>query len=201
MSYSKFTLKRVKQEFNLDIIESQDLFAAIEAVEISDYLRTTLNYNVPLALAISTEKARSELIIANVLLELKRQLNDQISLFSGINFDVDNDRDLNGFCDYLLSQSSEQFYLSAPVVAIVEAKNEQVTVGLGQCIAEMIAAKIFNDREGNPVSRIYGAVTTGNNWKFLKYEGDTVYIDRLEYYIDNVKKIMGILIRMVNLEA
>ncbi len=201
MSYSKFTLKRVKQEFNLDIIESQDLFAAIEAVEISDYLRTTLNYNVPLALAISTEKARSELIIANVLLELKRQLNDQISLFSGINFDVDNDRDLNGVCDYLLSQSSEQFYLSAPVVAIVEAKNEQVTVGLGQCIAEMIAAKIFNDREGNPVSRIYGAVTTGNNWKFLKYEGDTVYIDRLEYYIDNVKKIMGILIRMVNLEA
>ena len=201
MSYSKFTLKRVKQEFNLDIIESQDLFAAIEAVEISDYLHTTLNYNVPLALAISTEKARSELIIANVLLELKRQLNDQISLFSGINFDVDNDRDLNGFCDYLLSQSSEQFYLSAPVVAIVEAKNEQVTVGLGQCIAEMIAAKIFNDREGNPVSRIYGAVTTGNNWKFLKYEGDTVYIDRLEYYIDNVKKIMGILIRMVNLEA
>jgi hypothetical protein len=201
VSYSKFTLKRVKQEFNLDIIESQDLFAAIEAVEISDYLRTTLNYNVPLALAISTEKARSELIIANVLLELKRQLNDQISLFSGINFDVDNDRDLNGVCDYLLSQSSEQFYLSAPVVAIVEAKNEQVTVGLGQCIAEMIAAKIFNDREGNPVSRIYGAVTTGNNWKFLKYEGDTVYIDRLEYYIDNVKKIMGILIRMVNLEA
>jgi len=201
VSYSKFTLKRVKQEFNLDIIESQDLFAAIEAVEISDYLHTTLNYNVPLALAISTEKARSELIIANVLLELKRQLNDQISLFSGINFDVDNDRDLNGFCDYLLSQSSEQFYLSAPVVAIVEAKNEQVTVGLGQCIAEMIAAKIFNDREGNPVSRIYGAVTTGNNWKFLKYEGDTVYIDRLEYYIDNVKKIMGILIRMVNLEA
>jgi hypothetical protein len=201
MSYSNFTLKRVKQEFNLDIIEGQDLFSAIVEVEISDYLRTTLNYNVPLALAISTEKARSELIIANVLLELKRQLNDQIGLFSGINLDVDKDRDLNGFCDYLLSQSSEQFYLSAPVVAIVEAKNEQVIVGLGQCIAEMIAAKIFNDRESNPVSLIYGAVTTGNNWKFLKYEGDVVYIDRLEYYIDNVKKIMGILTKMVKLEA
>ncbi len=201
MSYSNFTLKRVKQEFNLEIIEGQDLFSAIAAVEISDYLRTTLNYNVPLALAISTEKARSELIIANVLLELKRQLNDQMGLFSGINLDVDKDRDLNGFCDYLLSQSSEQFYLSAPVVAIVEAKNEQVTVGLGQCIAEMIAAKIFNDREGNAVSRIYGVVTTGNTWKFLKYEAGAVYIDQLEYYIDNVKKIMGILVRMVNLHA
>ena len=95
MSYSNFTLKRVKQEFKLDIIENQDLFSAIEEVEISEYLSTTLNYNVPLALAISTEKARSELIIANILLELKRQLNDQISLFSGINLDVDKDRDLN----------------------------------------------------------------------------------------------------------
>ena len=124
-----------------------------------------------------------------------------MGLFSGINLDVDKDRDLNGFCDYLLSKSSEQFYLSAPVVAIVEAKNEQVTAGLGQCIAEMIAVQIFNDREGNAVSCIYGVVTTGNTWKFLKYAGDVVYIDRLEYYIDNVKKIMGILIRMVNLEA
>ena len=201
MSYSNFTLKRVKQEFNLTIIESRDLFSTIAEMEICEYLRTTLHYNVPLALAISTEKARSELIIANVLLELKRQLNDQMGLFSGINLDVDKDRDLNGFCDYLLSKSSEQFYLSAPVVAIVEAKNEQVTAGLGQCIAEMIAVQIFNDREGNAVSCIYGVVTTGNTWKFLKYAGDVVYIDRLEYYIDNVKKIMGILIRMVNLEA
>lgn len=201
MSYSNFTLKRVKQEFKLDIIENQDLFSAIEEVEISEYLSTTLNYNVPLALAISTEKARSELIIANILLELKRQLNDQISLFSGINLDVDKDRDLNGFCDYLLSRSSEQFYLSAPVVAIVEAKNEQVTVGLGQCVAEMIAAKIFNEREGNPVSPLYGAVTTGNHWKFLKYEDNVVYIDRLDYYVDKVQKIIGILVKMVNLEA
>ena len=201
MSYSNFTLKRVKQEFKLDIIENQDLFSAIEEVEISEYLSTTLNYNVPLALAISTEKARSELIIANILLELKRQLNDQISLFSGINLDVDKDRDLNGFCDYLLSRSSEQFYLSAPVVAIVEAKNEQVTVGLGQCVAEMIAAKIFNEREGKPVSPLYGAVTNGNHWKFLKYEDNVVYIDRLDYYVDKVQKIIGILVKMVNLEA
>ena len=201
MSYSDFNLKRVKQEFNLSFIENKDLFIEIAEVEISEYLRTTLDYNVPLALAINTEKARSELIISNILLELKRQLNDQISLFSGVNLDVDKSRDLSGFCDYILSKSSEQFYLSAPILAIVEAKNDQVANGLGQCIAEMIAVRIFNDREGNPVKSIYGAVTTGSNWKFLKYENDAVYIDRPEYYIADVNKIMGILVKMMRQEA
>lgn len=201
MSYSDFNLKRVKQEFNLNFIENKDLFLETEEVEISEYLRMTLDYNVPLALAINTEKARSELIIANILLELKRQLNDQISLFSGVNLDVDKSRDLSGFCDYILSKSSEQFYLSAPVLAIVEAKNDQVTNGLGQCVAEMIAARIFNDREGTPVRSIYGAVTTGSAWKFLKYENDVIYIDRPEYYIADINKIMGILVKMMRQEA
>ncbi|NJM10765.1 MAG: hypothetical protein HC889_01555 [Synechococcaceae cyanobacterium SM1_2_3] len=201
MSYSNFTLKRVKEEFSLSIIENEDLFSMVEEIKISEYLDKTLNYNVPLALAISTEKARSELIIANILLELKRILKDQIGLFSGINLDVDKDRDLNGFCDYILSRSSEQFYLSAPIIAIVEAKNEQMTSGFGQCIAEMIAAKIFNEREGNPVQKIYGAVTTGNAWKFLKYQDDSAYIDKLEYYISNVGKIMAILVKMVKQEV
>ncbi len=201
MSYSDFSLKRAKQEFNLNFIENKNLFLETEEVEISEYLRMTLDYNVPLALAINTEKARSEFIIANILLELRRQLNDQISLFSGVNLDVDKNRDLSGFCDYILSKSSEQFYLSAPVLAIVEAKNDQVANGLGQCIAEMIAVRIFNDREGNPVSSIYGAVTTGSNWKFLKYENDVIYIDRPEYYIADVNKIMGILVKTMCQEA
>jgi hypothetical protein len=201
MPYSNFTLKRVKEEFDLDVVENRDLFSTIEEVEVSDYLETTLNYNVPLALAISTEKARSEMIISNVLIELKKLLNDEIGLFSGINLDIDKDRDLNGFCDYIISKSSEQFYLNSPIVAIVEAKNEQLTSGLGQCIAEMIASKIFNENEGNNVDKIYGAVTTGNTWKFLKYINNTAYIDKLEYHIANVNMIMGIFVKMVHQEA
>jgi len=201
MPYSNFTLKKVKQEFDLKVIENRALFSQIEEIEVSDYLKTTLNYNVPLALAIGTEKARSELIISNVLLELKKYLNDELSLFSGISLDVDVDRDLNGFCDYILSQSSEQFYLNSPIIAIVEAKNEQLTSGLGQCLAEMVASKIFNEKEGNAISKIYGAITTGNTWKFLKYENETAYIDKPEYHIDNVNKIMGIFVKMVSQEA
>ncbi|CAN2044985.1 Restriction endonuclease [Candidatus Magnetomoraceae bacterium gMMP-1] len=201
MPYSDFTLKKVKSDFKLNIIENQDIFSHIHEIEISEYLNFTLEQNVPLALAINTEKARSEFIIANVLLEVRRLSDNQISLFSGIDFSVDKEQNLNGFCDFILSKSPEQFFISAPVVAVVEAKNENIISGLGQCIAEMIASEIFNKQEANEISTIYGTVTSGNTWKFLKYKDKNMYIDLAEYHIGNVNKIMGILVEMVNQNA
>jgi hypothetical protein len=196
MAYSDFTLKKVKSDFNLKTIETLSLFSEIEDLEISDYLEKTLKRNVPLALSINTEKARSELIIINILLEVKEKLSDKISLFSGIDFNVDKERGLNGFCDYIISTSSEQLYLDVPVIAIVEAKNENIISGIGQCLAEMYAAKIFNEKENNEVSCIYGAVTTGNEWKFLQLIKDLAYIDIQSYYMSDIKKIIGILVNM-----
>jgi len=123
MSYSDFTLKRVKEELNVNVIEDRDLFSCIQEIQISDYLLATLKYNVPLAMAVGTEKIRSELIIANVLLEVRRILGNKISFFSGVNLDVDKEKSLT----------------------VVEAKNEYIAGGLGQCIAEMYASSIFND--------------------------------------------------------
>jgi len=201
MSYSDFTLKKVKEQLKIKVVEDRDLFSKTNEVEISDYLSTTLKYNVPLALAVGTEKFRSELIIANILLEVRRILKDKISLFSGINLEVDKQQDLNGFCDFLISKSPEQYYLNAPIITIVEAKNENISGGLGQCIAEMFAAYLFNEKEGLILPNIYGVVTTGNIWKFLKYELNTVYIDVPEYHVTNINKIVGILVNMVNQEA
>ncbi len=190
MSYSDFGLKKIRSEFNLKIVENEDLFSKVEEVEISDFLATILKQNVPLALAIGTEKASSELIIINILLEIKKQF--KISFFSGIDFTVDKEKGLNGFCDFIISKSPQQLFLDIPVVAVVEAKNEKIVSGLGQCVAEMTAAKIYNEREGNAVSCIYGAVTTGHAWKFLKLEEDTAYIDIEDYYIKYPQKIIGI---------
>jgi hypothetical protein len=195
MSYSDFDLKKVRSAFNLDIIESENLFSNIGAVEVSAFLSEILKQNVPLALAIGTEKASSELIIINIFLELKRQLN--ISFFSGIEFNVDKDKGLNGYCDFILSKSPEQFFLDVPVIAVVEAKNERITSGLGQCIAEMVAAGIYNEREGKSLCCIYGAVTTGHVWKFLKLQDRLIYIDIGDYYINDPEKILGILNYMI----
>lgn len=196
MAYSDFTLKKVKSDFNLKTIENISIFSEVDELEISDYLAKTLKRNVPLALSINTEKARSELIIINILLEVKEKLAEKISLFSGIDFNVDKDRGLNGFCDYIISQSQEQLYLDVPAIAIVEAKNENIISGVGQCLAEMYAARIFNEKEDNKLSCIYGAVTTGNEWKFLQIVKDLAYIDIQSYYLSDIQKIIGILVKM-----
>lgn len=197
MAYSDFSLKKAKSEFGLEFIEGQSLFADLKPIGISHYLEQTLKRNVPLALAINSEKARSELIIINILLEIKEQLHDQISLFSGIDFTVDKEKGLNGFCDYIISASKEQLYLESPVITVVEAKNENIIGGLGQCIAEMVAAKIYNDKEQLVFPVIYGAVTTGDEWKFLKLEDSMVAIDSDIYYISDINKIVAILIEML----
>ena len=80
---------------------------------------------------------------------------------------------------------------------VVEAKNDNIKSGLGQCTAEMVAARVFNEREGAGASLIHGAVTTGSLWRFLKLDGDTVFIDRAEYYVDQLDKILGIFLHCV----
>lgn len=201
MAYSSFTLRDVQKIFQLQIHEEMGLFAAIEPLAISESLALTLAENVPLAVSINTEKARSELIVVNMLLELRRLFQRQVSLFSGVDFTVDKDRGLNGFCDFLMSASSEQLFVNVPVVAIVEAKNDNLMSELGQCAAEMVAAQIFNQREDHPLPAIYGAVTTGTGWIFLKLAEGQIAIDLKEYGIEQPDKIMGILSAMLKHSA
>jgi len=193
MIYSDFDLKKVRNNFGLQIDEKPDLFAEVTPVQPSVKLANALAETPPLAIAINTEKSRSELLITPVLLDLWRQAPSQMSLFSGTEFTVDEARGLTGYCDYILSRSKEQLTINAPVVMIVEAKNESIKGGLGQCVAEMIAAQIFNEREGNAIETIYGAVTTGELWKFLKLVGAVASIDLSDYYIRDVSHILGIL--------
>lgn len=196
MAYSDFTLKKVKKEFTITTVENRSLFSAVDSVEITATLSKILERNVPLALAINTEKARSELIIINILLEVIEHLSQKISLFSGIDFTVDKEKGLTGYCDYILSGSPEQLYLDVPIITIVEAKNESIVSGIGQCIAEMYAADLFNREENKQSQYIYGAVTTGDEWKFIILEGNTAHIDKDSYYINDIGKIIGILCKM-----
>ena len=193
MSYSDFTLAKVKQIFEINTTEQNNFFANLTPLEPSPLLTETLNYNVAIALASNSEKARSEMIIAPILIDLKRQNQEQINIFSGIDFTVEPEQGLNGTCDFLITKSPEMLTIRAPVITIVEAQKENLNLGLGQCIAEMIAARIFNQKEGNNISTIYGVITSGTNWRFLKLEGENIIIDLTEYYLNQINLIMGIL--------
>jgi hypothetical protein len=197
MVYSEFTLAKVRQDFNLTLQEGQNLFATVAAVAPSNLLTAILDEYLPLAIAINSEKARSEFIIAPVLGEVRRLSSYQVSLFSGKEFNIDKDRGLTGFCDFILSCSPEQLYITSPVIEITEAKNEDIISGLGQCIASMVAAQLFNQQSGNNIDVIYGAVTTGTAWRFLTLRDQVVSIDAIEYYIKEVDKILGILIQPI----
>ena len=198
MPYSNFTLKKVQQNFGIEIIETNNLFAFAESKPISAHLQETLDDNVSLAISINTEKARSELIIAPVLIELRKVFHKKISVFSGIELTVDKEKDLTGSCDFIISQSPEQLFLKSPVITVVEAKNENIMSGLGQCAAEMIAVRLFNEQEKTQLDTIYGVVTSGNIWKFLKLENNTLSIDMDDYGIKDIGQILGVLYAMID---
>ena len=195
MSYSNFTLQQLIKDFNLNFHEASNHFNDRPKRDPSPALATLLQENTDLAIAINTEKARSEMVIAPVLWDVRRQCKNAISLFSGSEFSIDPEKGLNGICDFILSKSSEQLLISSPVITLVEAKNENLKSGLAQCIAEMFAAQIFNQQENNHIPSIYGVVTSGTLWRFLQLTEKEVYIDLSEYHIKTeLPSILGILI-------
>jgi hypothetical protein len=209
MAYSDFTLMKVKKELGISISEVSGLFAEIRPIAPSDLLRSSLERSGRLARSIGTEKAKSEFLIAPVLAEIVARLDYQVSLFSGTDFNVDAEKGLQGFCDFILSRSSEQLDVTVPVITIVEAKNDNIKNGIGQpatqgskeaseqsvavCIAEMVGAQIFNQRAEQPIEAIYGVVTTGTNWLFMVLTGTEVQIADREYYINELDQVLGIL--------
>ena len=170
-----------------------NLFADVPRIAYSDFLKQALLDYSPVALAIGTEKSRSEFIIAPILFELKRQLKEHISLFSGRECNVDIAHGLTGYCDFLISQSPEQLFIQAPVITVVEARNDNIKSGFGQCIAEMVAAQRFNQQHDNEIPAVYGVITTGSIWQFLRLRDAVVEVDLTEYFLNDVGKILGIL--------
>lgn len=200
MSYKDFTLDEVVERFGLQITERPDIFASVEPRPIRESLRDLLQDFLPLALAIDTERSRAEFVIAPVVAEVRFQMENQVSLFSGRRFTVDEEQGLTGFADFLLSRSPEQRRIRAPVVVVVEAKKDDFEGGIPQCLAEMVAAQLFNRRAGHERT-IYGAVTTGDVWLFMSLIGVDVVVDMTQYYINEVDRIVGILVHMLSAEA
>ena len=201
MAYSSFTLSQVSRTFQLETVWQPALFADIEPVEPSDELTAVLKRNLPFALAMGTEKAKSEMVVAQVLVELCLHFDNRVSLFSGIDFNVDAESGLTGVCDFLVSLSPQLVDLEAPAIILVEAKKDSLTDGLGQCAAEMVAAQRFNADAGNDIPCVYGATTSGTEWLFLKLAGKTLSIDLNAYQLAQCDKILGILASMVSQQA
>lgn len=188
-SYSQFKYEDVSA-LGLNLV-SDSILTGITPLSASDLLKQVLEINTKQPL--TTEKAKSEFIIAPVLYEIARRNADKISFFSGHNLDVDKGLGLKGFCDFLFSKTPKSLFVKEPVLCIAEAKNDNLEKGTPQCIAEMYAAQIFNNRQKKPIETIYGCVTTGYLWQFLQLEGQTVLQDTTIYSIGDLEEVLGVL--------
>ncbi len=197
MPYSHFkNIASVKKAFGLSTVEGKRLLPQIPLIPPSQALVDYLEQTLPLA-SVGSEKARSELIISPVLIEVRKLLNQRVSIFSGADFTVDESVGLNGNCDFLISNSPEILSIEAPVIILVEAKKADIASGLGQCVAEMVAAQRFNHEQAHQIDSIYGVVTNGILWRFLRLCETTVAVDSIDYSVTPVDQILGILIWMI----
>ncbi len=195
LSYSAFTMDMVCKKFNIRLA-LKELFGDVEPVPPSDFLRTMLRRSGSLFLY--SEKARSEFIIAPVLLEIREILNHAVSIYSGMRLDVSPDEGLQGICDFIVTGTPPFPTVQFPLIMLVEAKRNAVEEGLGQCAAEMIAAHRLNQADELSYNTVYGCVTTGELWQFLQLEDTNLLIDPAKIYIEHIDRILGILLTMGN---
>jgi hypothetical protein len=190
MAYTDFTLETAEAELGV-IARPGELFAGLPPLPAPTWLQELLARGMRLALV--SEKARSEFIVAPILLAVREQSGERISILSGQRLDVDPDRRLLGECDFILALSDPVPRLRAPILTVVEAKKNDIEAGLGQCVAQMVAAQLYNERAGQAVPAVYGCVTTGEDWQFLRLVGAAVTIGQGRLYIDNVGGILAAL--------
>ncbi|NJN67401.1 MAG: hypothetical protein HC884_12155 [Chloroflexaceae bacterium] len=197
MTYGNFTLERVLKSFGLALSQGQLFGLAGRAtvgapvgVPVPPGLRESLDEGLHLALV--SEKARSEFIIAPILLASRKQNQDVFAIYSGQRLDVDPEHGLAGECDFILTRTPPYPIVRSPVMTMVEAKKQDIEAGFGQCAAQMVGAHRLNQQEGSDIDTVFGCVTTGEAWHFLKLAQEVLTIDQDRYYIVNVEKILGV---------
>lgn len=197
MAFSDFSYPAVLAQFNLRYAPPDDLFAGVPPLPPSQGLSLTFPATLQLASFVSTEKARSEWMIAPLLADFWARYGGRVGVYSGVTFAADPANSLVGVCDFLVSRGPQQTELTPPAVIIFEAKNENIAGGLGQCVAAMVGAERYNRAAGQPTDTVYGCVTTGSAWRFVRLHADTVTLDRHERTIEHADQLLGILVHIV----
>jgi hypothetical protein len=190
MAYTDFSLDALRITSHLTLVQAP-LFPDLPPLAILPWLQETLDKGMPLALG--SEKARSEFIIVPLLLASRELSQNRVAIYSGQRLDVDAANGLVGECDFILTATPPLPIIQAPIICIVEAKKNDIEGGYGQCAAQMLGAYRLNQRDGTGIDTIFGCITTGETWQFLKLEPDLLTIDSERYYINEVGAILAVL--------
>ena len=141
------------------------------------------------------ERARAHRLVDPVLAELETYYDGRISTIPEMYLEVKDVEGLSGSPDFVISAGSLNKVV--PIVAIVEAKKDDIDAGLPQCAAELYASYLLD--KGVP-GRLYGCVTTGTDWRFLRLDGvdKQIVVDRVLYLVTEVPRLLGVFRRIVD---
>lgn len=188
-AYSNFTIADIKA-LGIETIR-QHLFSNITPVAPSELLLQILkSYQ---GVSLESEKAKSEMLIAPVINEIRLNNAKKITFFSGYQFNVESKIGLKGVCDFLISNKYDAVFIENPLVAVVGAKQHQdLDDAVPQCIAEMYAMQVFNEQNHHPTPIVFGVITNGRRWTFLKLENMQACLDNKQYYLNDLPELLGV---------
>ena len=188
MAYGDFTLDSIEKQFGVKA-RTQQIFGKIKAIKASKYLLNDIKEAQTFPLR--SEKSKSEWVVTPILKELRRSNGTFFTVYSGEFLNVDMATGLNGECDFIISKDIGTYTISYPILQVVEAKKGDIDLGIAQCSAQMLGAKLYNDQKGTPVEVIYGCVTNGRDYLFLKLS-DKIIIDTQTYSLSKLGELLGV---------
>ena len=194
MAYGDFTFDDIESKFGIKN-KVKRLFDDLPPIQPSVNLKYALD--MAAELPIRSEKAKSESIVFPILVELRHRNQNFFTIYSGDNLSVDNAQGLNGECDFILAKDVGSFSINYPIFQIVEAKKNDIDLGVPQCAAQLVGAKFFNEKKGIKIDQIFGCVTTGNEWLFLKIDTELI-IDSRIYYLNELNELLAVFQQIID---
>lgn len=183
-SFSQVTRIELLKEFGISIV-GESFLPDIEPISIPYWLEHIIERGKGKLTTMRTEKSISEALIAPVLIAVQEIFQDKITVFSGEPLVTE---ELSGVCDFLITKDPIAFDPQGGYFILVEAKKNDLLSGIPQCVAEMYAARILNNND----DIVYGCVSTGLEWIFMKLEGNTATTHPNVFTISEVDKILGV---------
>ncbi len=147
-----FNPEDILAEFDCSLSRASLDFSKYQNISVNNVveLKQKLTNNLTIV-DLTSETARREILIAPILLELCQHTNSKLK----IEYPIYINELLKGDLDYLVQSESS--------ILVVEAKNADLSKGFTQLAIELIALDSWISINSES---IYGAVTTGDIWKF-----------------------------------
>ena len=191
-SFSQVSIKDLETMFGVNIVKGS-FVPSNSSVLVPSWLQHIIDTRRASLATMRSEKSISEALIAPILMAVEDNHKDKITLFSGEPLVTD---ELSGICDFIITKDTTAFDPKGGYFILVESKKQDLFSGIPQCVAEMYAAQILNGNDDT----VYGCVSIGIEWLFIKLEGKIATIDSTIFTIIEVDKILGVFGWLVGLE-